>query len=108
MVQPATNGDLTFEAATYIQQEDNQEHKYKYLYKYYISQKAWSTLSTHLLLKSWVLYMNILAKSVEFHNAKGEFERSKWDLVPLVSTRMTLTLEKIQLISLRFVGLDQN
>ena len=30
--------------------------------------------------------LQILAKSAKFHNAKGAFERSKGDLVPLAST----------------------
>ena len=34
--------------------------------------------------------MQILAK---FHTAKGEFERSEWDLVPLISTKKKLTLK---------------
>ena len=41
----------------------------------------------------WVIYMQILAISAKFYYAKGQFERSKWDLVPLTSTRMTLTLK---------------
>ena len=42
---------------------------------------------------SWVRYMQILADVAKFHNAKGEFERSKWDLILLASMRMTLPLK---------------